>query len=87
MLKAKIDLKRDDLLINYTTKDSMLMNNMDSMPWHGAQEKDSCFIQFIIEGTTNEGELVLNCTSSVGEFGFPQIGFQCLCHTKKPLRY
>jgi hypothetical protein len=70
MLKAKVDLHRDDLLINYTTEDSMLMNDMDRMPWRGAREKDARFIQFIIEGTTDEGDLVLDCTASTGEFGF-----------------
>ena len=27
IMKAKIDLGRDDMLINYTTKETMLMNN------------------------------------------------------------
>ena len=70
MMKAKVDLKRDDLLINYTTEDSMMMCDMDQLPWRGAREKDARFIQFIIEGTTNEGDVVLDCTASTGEFGF-----------------
>ncbi len=82
MLKAKVDLKHDDLLINYTTEDSMLMNNMDQMPWRRAREKDARFIQFIIEGTTDKGDLVLDCTTSTGEFGFSKVGFQFLCHTQ-----
>ena len=68
MLKAKVDLRRDDLLMNYTTEDTMKMNDMDRMAWRGAREKDARFIQFIIEGTTDEGDIVLDCTASTGEF-------------------
>ena len=68
MLKAKVDLRRDDLLMNYTTEDTMKMNDMDRMAWCSAREKDARFIQFIIESTTDEGDIVLDCTASTGEF-------------------
>ncbi len=69
MLKAKVDLMLDDLLMNYTTEDSMLMNDMDRMPWRGAREKDARLLRHIIEGTTDEGDVVMDCTASTGEFG------------------
>jgi adenine specific DNA methylase Mod len=68
MVKAKVDLKRDDLPMNYTTEDSMLLNNMDRKPWRGAREKDARLLRHIIEGTTNKGDIVLDCTASTGEF-------------------
>jgi hypothetical protein len=54
--------------MNYTTEDSMLMNDMDRMPWRGAREKDARLLRHIIEGTTDEGDVVLDCTASTGEF-------------------
>jgi len=55
MLKAKVDNKRDDILINYTTEETMLMNEFTSLPWYRAQEKDARFYQFI-EGTPLKGQ-------------------------------
>jgi len=49
MQKAKVDLKRHDMLINYTTKDTMLVNEATSIPWRGDHEKDIRFLQFVIE--------------------------------------
>ena len=66
MVKAKVDFQRDDLLMNYTTEDSMLMNDMDRRPWRGAREKDARLLRHIIEGTTEEGDIVLDCTASTG---------------------
>lgn len=68
MRKAKVDLARDDMLINYTTEETILMN--EKIPWRGAREKDPRFFQFLIEGTTIEGDLVVDCTASTGMFGF-----------------
>ena len=68
MVKVKVDLKRDDLLMNYTTEDSMLMNDMDQRPWRRAQEKDARLLRHIIEGITEEEDLVLDYTASIGEF-------------------
>jgi len=68
MLKAKVDLQRDDILINYTTEDTMLQNEFTNLPWHGAREKDARLMQFIIEGRTEDGDVVFDCTTSTGEF-------------------
>lgn len=66
MMKAKVDLKRDDILINYTTEDTMLMNKVTNMPWRGAREKDPRLMQFIIEATREEDDVVFDCTTSTG---------------------
>lgn len=68
MFKAKVDLRRDDMLMNYTTEETMLINKAASKPWHGAREKDARFYEFIIEGTTDKGALVLDCTASIRNF-------------------
>lgn len=36
-------------------------------PWHGPHEKDARFFQFLIEGTTIEGDIVLDCTIGTGK--------------------
>ncbi len=64
MKKAKVDIGRDDILINYVTEETMLMNG--AIPWRGAREKDPRFFQFLIEGTTIEGDVVVDCTASTG---------------------
>lgn len=66
MQKAKVDIRRDDTLINYTTEETMLMNK--ATPWRGAREKDPRFFQFLIEGTTIEGDMVVDRTASTGMF-------------------
>jgi len=70
MQKAKVDLKQHDMLINYTTKDTMLVNEAISIPWRGGCKKDIHFLQFLIEGTIEEGDVVLDCTAATSEFGF-----------------
>ena len=81
MSKAKVDLKRDDLLINYTTEDSMLIDAKDKRSWRGAREKDARFLQHIIEGTTDEGDVVFDCTASTGEFHLNMCPLNQLRHT------
>jgi len=58
------------MLINYTTEDTMLVNEATSIPWRGGREKDPRFLQFLIEGTTEEGNVVFDCTAATGEFVF-----------------
>jgi len=70
MKKAKVDLKKLDMLMNYTTEDTMLINEATSIPWQGGREKNSRFIQFLIEGTTEEGDVVFDYTASTGELVF-----------------
>jgi hypothetical protein len=57
-----IDLENDDLLINPVTKDTQLMQG--AIPWRGAREKDSLFLQMFIESTTLSGDIALDCTAS-----------------------
>jgi hypothetical protein len=66
MKNAGVDIGRDDMLMNYTKEDDMAMN--DRKPWRGAREKDPRFFQLLIEATTVEGDLVLDCTASTGEY-------------------
>jgi len=41
MKKADIDIGRDDMLMNYTHPNNMVMNG--GTPWWGARKKDPCF--------------------------------------------
>lgn len=68
MKKAKVNLQLDDMIINYTVEETMLMNEFTSLPWRGAREKDPMFMRHIIEGTTEDGDVVFDCTASTGEF-------------------
>jgi hypothetical protein len=54
----------DDVLFNLVTKDSQLMRG--STPWRGGREKDPLLLQLLIESTTQVGDIVLNCTASIG---------------------
>ncbi len=62
MKKDGVDIARDDMLMNYTHPDDMAMNG--GKPWRGAREKDPRFFQILLEATTVEGDLVLNCSAS-----------------------
>jgi hypothetical protein len=59
-----IDVSTDDVLHNFVTKDSQLMNG--STPRRGAREKDPLLIQMLIESTTCMGDLVMDCTAFTG---------------------
>lgn len=63
---AGIDLEADDLLHNFTTSKSQLMNG--SIPWKGAREKDPRFLQVLIEASSNPGDVILDYNASTGEF-------------------
>ncbi len=67
MQKAKVDRRRHDMLMNYTSEKTMLINSATSIPWRGAREKDARFMHFLIEGTTEEGDVVLDYTKSTGK--------------------
>jgi len=47
MMKGKVNLQLDNRLLNYTTEETMLMNDKDL--WHGAHEKDLRFFQFSLK--------------------------------------
>jgi hypothetical protein len=59
-----IDVAVDDVLCNLVTKDTQLMRG--STPWRGGREKDPVLLQLLIESTTHVGDIVLDCTASIG---------------------
>lgn len=61
---AGVDLEEDDLLHNFTTAKTQLMNGR--IPWSGAQEKDPRFLQILIEASTDSGDVVLDYNASTG---------------------
>lgn len=65
MKSASVDMGRDDMLINYTLEGDLAMNG--GIPWRGPREKDPRLFQLLLEGTTVEGDLVLDCTASTGD--------------------
>jgi len=46
----------------------MLYNEFTNLSWQGTREKDAKLMQFIIEGTIDDGDVVFDCTGSMGEF-------------------
>lgn len=62
---AGIDLEEDDLLHNFTTAKTHLMNG--AVPWRGAREKDPRFLQILVEASTDPGDVVLDYNASTGE--------------------
>jgi hypothetical protein len=59
-----IDVAFDDVLFNLVTKDTQLMRG--STPWRGGREKDPFLLQLLIESTTQVGDIVLDCTTTIG---------------------
>ncbi len=76
MEKAGMDIGRDDILMNFTTKGDLEMNG--TKPWRGARQKDPRFFQLLIEATTDEGDVVFDVTASTGEFKKNAIVFSIL---------
>ena len=68
MTKAKWNLLRKDMVINYITEETMLVEKESKMPWRGPREKDARFLQFFIEGCSDEEDVVLDCTAATGQF-------------------
>jgi len=65
---AGIDLEEDDLLHNFTTASSQLLNG--DIPWRGAREKDPKLLQILLEASTSPGDVVLDYNASTGPFPF-----------------
>jgi hypothetical protein len=61
---VSIDVAVDDVLFNLVTKDTQLMRG--NTPWRGGREKDPFLFQLLIESTTQVGDIVLDCTASIG---------------------
>jgi hypothetical protein len=59
-----IDVAVDDVIFNLVTRDTQLMRG--SNPWRGGREKDPVLLQLLIESTTQVGDIVLDCTTSIG---------------------
>ena len=78
MTKAKWNLARKDMVINYITEETMLVDKETKRPWRGPQEKDARFLQFFIEGYLDEDDVVLDCTAATGLLKFSYHTFQML---------
>jgi len=65
MKKAGINIGWDDMLMNYTHPNDMVING--GTPWQRAREKDPRFFQMLLDATTIEGDLVLDYTASTSE--------------------
>jgi hypothetical protein len=55
----------DDLLHNFVTRDSQLMNG--AIPWNGSREKDLLLLQLLIDACTEVGDIVVDCTMATGD--------------------
>jgi hypothetical protein len=53
------------MMSNLVTKDTQLMR--DTSPWRGGREKDPILLKMLIEYTTQVGNIVLDCTASIGK--------------------
>jgi hypothetical protein len=62
--KQGIDVGGDDILQNFTTKESQMMN--ETVPWRGPRERSPLLLQMLIEAASQPGDLVLDCTSATG---------------------
>ena len=78
MTKAKWNLARKDMVINYITEETMLVDKETKRPWRGPREKDARFLQFFIEGCSDEDDIVLDCTAATGLLKFSYHTFQML---------
>ena len=63
-LDLGFSLERDGLLLNFTDEKNQLMH--DQVPWRGAREKHSSFMQIIIESLINEGDIVMDWQAGIG---------------------
>lgn len=66
---AIIDLVADDLLHNFTTSKTQMING--SIPWRGAREKDPRFLQILIEASSDADDVVLDYNASTSMFEKP----------------
>ena len=78
MTKAKWNLARKDMVINYITEETMLVDKETKRPWRGPREKDARFLQFFIEGCSDEDDVVLDYTTAIGLLKFSYHTFQML---------
>jgi hypothetical protein len=55
---ARIDLYEDDVLPNFDTRDSQLING--ALPWRGSRTEDPLLLQMLIEAGTEVGDIVVH---------------------------
>ncbi len=65
MVKAGVDIARDDMVMNYTHPDDMAMN--EEKPWRRGREKDPRFFTIFLEATSVLENLVMDCKASTGK--------------------
>jgi len=65
MEKVKMDIDDDDVLINFTSKGDLAINNLK--PWQEMQQRDPWFLQLLIKATIDESDIVLDLTLPIGE--------------------
>jgi len=65
MKKARINIKCDDMLMNYTKKDNMAMNSGKLSWW--AYKKPFSFFKTLLKAMTLKGHFVLDCTATTNE--------------------
>ena len=63
-LDLGFSFERDSLLQNFMDEKNQLMR--DQVPWRGAHEKQSSFMQIIIESLTKEGDIVMDWQAGIG---------------------
>ncbi len=61
-----INIGRDDILQNFCGRDDVAMNG--DKPWRGSREKAPLFLQMLIEASSSRGDVVMDCTASIGLF-------------------
>jgi hypothetical protein len=81
-----VDVDGDDILQNFTTKELQKMN--ETVPWSGPRERNLLLLQMLIEAASQLGDLVLDCTSTLGNLlpSLKQI-LNILCHLFLGIRY
>jgi hypothetical protein len=55
----------DDVLFNLVTKYTQFMRG--TIPWRGGMEKDPILLQMLIESTMQVGNIILDCSASIGK--------------------
>jgi hypothetical protein len=77
--KQSVDVGGDDILKNFTTKESQMING--TVSWRGPRDCNPLLLQMFIEAMSQPGDLVLDCTSTTGN-PLPSLrpNLYTLCH-------
>jgi hypothetical protein len=70
----EIDNSTGVVLHNLVMKETQLMKG--TITWRGSREKDPLMMQMLIESTTSCGNMVMDCTTSIGTSLFIVVYFQ-----------